>query len=31
MNHIVGVMVNWLASSDVDRGLLPRLGQTKDY
>ena len=29
--HIGGVMVNMLASSAVDRGFEPRLGQTKDY
>jgi hypothetical protein len=30
MNHIGGVMVSVLASSVVDRGFEPRLGQTKD-
>ena len=31
MNHIGGVMVSVLASSAVDRGFEPQLGQTKDY
>ena len=26
-----GVMISWLASSEVDRGFEPRSGQTKDY
>jgi len=30
-NRIGGVMFNVLASSAVDRGFKPRLGQTKDY
>jgi hypothetical protein len=30
-NHIGGVMISVLASSAVDRGLVPRSGQTKDY
>jgi hypothetical protein len=30
-NRIGGVMVSVLASSAVDRGFLPRSGQTKDY
>ena len=30
-HHIGGVMVSVLASSAVDRGFEPRLGQTKDY
>ena len=31
MNHIGGVMVSVLASSAVDRGFKPWLGQIKDY
>ena len=31
LNRIGGVMVSVLASSVVDRGFEPRLGQTKDY
>jgi hypothetical protein len=31
MNHIGGVMVSVLASSVVDRGFEPQLGQIKDY
>ena len=31
VNSIGGVMVSVLASSAVDHGLVPRLGQTKDY
>ena len=31
MNRISGVMVSLLASSVVDCGFEPRLGQTKDY
>jgi hypothetical protein len=31
MNRIGGIMVSVLASSSVDRGFEPRLGQTKDY
>jgi hypothetical protein len=31
MNHISGVMVSMLASSEVDCGFEPRSGQTKDY
>jgi hypothetical protein len=30
-NRIGGIMVSVLASSAVDRGFEPRLGQTKDY
>jgi hypothetical protein len=30
-NRIVGVIISMLASSAVDRGFEPRLGQTKDY
>jgi hypothetical protein len=30
-NRIGGIMVNVLASSAVDHGFEPRLGQTKDY
>jgi hypothetical protein len=30
-NRIAGVMVSVLASSVVDRGFEPRLGQTKDF
>jgi len=30
-NDIGGIMVDVLASSVVDRGFEPRLGQTKDY
>ena len=30
-NHIGGIMVSVLASSEVDRGFEPRSGQTKDY
>jgi hypothetical protein len=30
-NHIGGVMVSMFASSEVDRVLEPRSGQTKDY
>ena len=30
-NRIDGVMISVLASSVVDRGFEPRLGQTKDY
>ena len=30
-NHIGGVMVGVLASSEVDRGFEPHSGQTKDY
>ena len=31
MKHIGGIIVSVLASSVVDRGFEPRLGQTKDY
>ena len=31
IDHIGGVMASVLALSAVDRGLKPRLGQTKDY
>ena len=31
MNRISGVMISVLASSVVDHGFEPRLGQTKDY
>ena len=31
VNSIGGVMVSVLVSSAVDHGLVPRLGQTKDY
>jgi hypothetical protein len=31
LNRIGGVMVSVLASSAVDRGFVPRSGQTKDY
>ena len=30
-NRIGGIMVSVLASSAVDRGFEPRMGQTKDY
>ena len=31
INRIHGVMVSLLVSTAVDRGFVPRLGQTKDY
>jgi hypothetical protein len=31
LNRIGGVMVSVLASSAIDHGFNPRLGQTKDY
>ena len=31
LNHIGGIMVSMLASSAIDLGFGPRLGQTKDY